>query len=208
MSGHSKRKWIKWAKNLKSETVVPTENCLHHIIPDQVVALNGQRVVWADRECRTTASWGEVYSVCNIDAWCSHTVTVDRQSCPDVESFLYADANHINLTILLLPFSFNMMQIQKMYYIFFVYLCQINYIYSVICRDFKDIRANKIRNLKKKQLYELQEAQLQKLNYNLIYLSIEDNVACSLPIQQGLHTIPPYQHYPKTGCKVTGIFMW
>ena len=57
---------------MKSETAVPTETCLHHNISDRAVA---RRVSCA--ESRTTAGRGEVdLCVYNIDAWCSHAVTI------------------------------------------------------------------------------------------------------------------------------------
>ena len=65
-------KWTKWdsswPNDMKSETVVPTETCLHHNVLDQAVQLT---------ECRTTAGQGKLDSafITFVHIWISITVS-------------------------------------------------------------------------------------------------------------------------------------
>ena len=69
MSGCSKRKWTKWdsgwPNDMKSETVVPTETCLHHKVLDQAAAFDGSCAV--DRLQQYSSTRWAGFCVYNID---------------------------------------------------------------------------------------------------------------------------------------------
>ena len=72
-----------WQNNVKSETVVPTETCLHHHISGQVVARNEQTVFLADRMADYSKTWRGglcVYSITLMLDANTHTKWMDSVS--------------------------------------------------------------------------------------------------------------------------------
>ena len=89
-----------------------------------------------DRLCAKTFSVWVKTSQSDEERWTNITVTSDRQRI-QMLNFCYEDAAHMTITIVLLLFTFSLVQIQKMHHVFmYISIWNTVYLHCNLCVDY------------------------------------------------------------------------